>query len=318
VRFLFGPLAISRFGPRCVKEIVRRMIQGTHLPPDRHPKPLCRNKINKRLGRIKRILKWGVAEELVPQSIYEAVRCVAGLGYGRSAARETEPVRPVAREIIDATKAHAKAIISDMIEAQYLLGCRPGELLNMKVGEIDLGKVPWAYRPTRHKNSHRGLGRTIYIGPTASSILSKYMIGDPGAYVFSPARSEQARREELSRKRKTPLSCGNRPGSNRRRAPHWKPRDHYGLESYALAIQRACDKAFPPPAGMTDPDELAGWRKSHRWAPNQLRHARGTDLRERYGVEGSQHILGHATLTATQLYSEKSDRHAREIAAAVG
>ena len=56
---------------------------------------LCRRVINNRVGRIKRMFKWAVADELIPPSIYHGLQAVTGLAYGRTAAGETEPVKPI-------------------------------------------------------------------------------------------------------------------------------------------------------------------------------------------------------------------------------
>jgi hypothetical protein len=45
--------------------------------------------LDKALGRIQRIFKWAVSEQLIPPSVYEGLRCVEGLRYGRTTARET-------------------------------------------------------------------------------------------------------------------------------------------------------------------------------------------------------------------------------------
>ena len=59
------------------------------------------------------------------------------------------------------------------------------------------------------------------------------------------------------------------------------------------------------------PDEcgrLENWRRGnaeHHWHPNQLRHAVGTELRKRFGLEAAQVVLGHATADVTQIYAER-------------
>lgn len=91
-----------------------------------------------------------------------------------------------------------------------------------------------------------------------------------------------------------------------------KVRDRYDRRSYAHAIRRACDRAFPHPrAGTVGASALADWRKAHRWSPLQLRHAVGTAVRGGYGVETAQAVLGHAKADTTQLYAERLDAAAR-------
>ncbi len=70
---------------------------------------------------------------------------------------------------------------------------------------------------------------------------------------------------------------------------------------YAQHIAWACDKAG------TD-----------RWAPNQLRHAAGTRIRAKYGLEAGQVILGHANADVTQIYAERDLAKAIQIMQEVG
>lgn len=55
-----------------------------------------------------------------------------------------------------------------------------------------------------------------------------------------------------------------------------------------------------------------------RWSPNQLRHARATELRARYGIEAAQVTLGHSRLQTTEIYAERSLSAAIRIAAESG
>jgi integrase len=97
------------------------------------------------------------------------------------------------------------------------------------------------------------------------------------------------------------LSCGNRPGTNRKRKPKRTAGEQYTTESYRRAIHRACDKA-----GID------------RWSPNRLRHSAGTEIRKRYGLEAAQVILGHASADVTQVYAERDLQKAVEIMREVG
>lgn len=54
-----------------------------------------RKTVNKQGGRIKRMFKWGVSQELIPAFVYQALSTVNGLRRGRTEARETSPVLPV-------------------------------------------------------------------------------------------------------------------------------------------------------------------------------------------------------------------------------
>lgn len=55
-----------------------------------------------------------------------------------------------------------------------------------------------------------------------------------------------------------------------------------------------------------------------RWSPNQLRHAAGTEIRAKYGLEAAQLVLGHQKADVTQIYAERDLRRAIEIIREVG
>jgi len=64
--------------------------------------------------------------------------------------------------------------------------------------------------------------------------------------------------------------------------------------------------------------EVGTWWDSHRWNPHRLRHNAGTRLRKEYGLEAAQVILGHRTLSVTQIYAEKNVEAAMRIMGEVG
>ena len=76
------------------------------------------------LAAVRQIFTWGAENELVPASIVEAQRSVAGLRYGKTTARETEPVRPVPVAYVDAVLPHVAPQIAAMIELQRVTGMR--------------------------------------------------------------------------------------------------------------------------------------------------------------------------------------------------
>jgi hypothetical protein len=54
------------------------------------------------------------------------------------------------------------------------------------------------------------------------------------------------------------------------------------------------------------------------WAPNQLRHSHGTAVRRRYGLEAAGASLGHAKMSATEIYAERDEALAQRVAAEIG
>jgi integrase len=117
--------------------------------------------------------------------------------------------------------------------------------------------------------------------------------------------------------RTTPLSCGNRPGTNRASKPSRIPGNRYCTTSYGRAISYACRLAFPAPKGL-EGDALKAWHSEHLWAPNQLRHAMATEVRKSDGLEAASVLLGHSGLVITQTYAEQDRAKAIEVIARLG
>jgi site-specific recombinase XerC len=64
--------------------------------------------------------------------------------------------------------------------------------------------------------------------------------------------------------------------------------------------------------------EVEAWRKSHRWHPNQLRHGYATKARKLFSLEHAGAALGHAKMSATEIYAERDASLANEVAARIG
>jgi integrase len=304
---LYGDTPAGEFGPLRLKTVRAAMIR----------KGWCRSHINKQVSRVKRLLKWGVEEELVPPAVHHALQAVSGLRSGRSEARETQPVQPVQDEQVDALRPHVSPQVEAMIQLQRLTGMRPGEAVAMRGCDIDMTGAIWVYRPSSHKTEHHARERIIPLGPRCQKIIEKFLKPDRSVPLFSPADAETERRVLAHAERRTPLSCGNRPGTNCRPNPKRRPRDRYTVDSYRRAIERACQRAFPAPDDMTA-DQQKQWHKTHRWHPHQLRHSAGTQVRKLMGLEAAQVWLGHSRADVTQVYAERDLELAREIAAQLG
>jgi integrase len=317
LRLWYAREQATNFGPLALRAIRQRMIDDG----------LSRRYINDHVSRIKQIFKWGVAEELVPATVHQALTAVQGLRFGRTEARETEPVKAVDDSIVKATLPFLPEVPGDMVQVQRYSGMRPGEVCIMRPCDIDRSGEVWVYRPQSHKTQHHGKDRLIPLGQRAQVLLQKYLDRDPEAYCFQPAESEAKRRAQASAARKTPLSCGNRPGSNRRRRPKRQPGACYVTSAYRRAIARACEKAFPHPTlaataksrlEVGEKAEVYRWRKNNRWAPNRLRHTAGTEIRREFGLEAAQIVLGHSSADVTQVYAERNLKLGSDVARAIG
>jgi len=307
VHDLYGRTPAAEFGPLALQVVQTKMIEAG----------FCRKTINDHSARIKRAFKWAVAQQLIPPTTLQALEAVPGLRKNRSAARESEPVLPVSDATVDATLPHLSPAVADMVRFQRLTGCRPGEVCNLRPGDVDTSGDVWAYRPGSHKTEHHQRDRVIFIGPKAQDVLRPYLLRPADSFCFSPQESEHKRHRERHAERKTPLSCGNRPGTNKKRNPRRSAGQCYTNDSYRRAIHRACDLAFPPEIEL-EGDALKQWQAAQRWSPNQLRHSAATEIRKRFGLEAAQVTLGHANANITQVYAERDMEKAAEVMRVVG
>lgn len=292
----------------------------------------CRNYVNQEIGRLRQMFKWAVERELVPAQVLLGLQSVVGLKRGRSQAPESDPVTPVADAHVDATvRCLPSRQLRAMVELQRLTGMRPGEVCAMRTRDLDTAASVWTYRPAAHKTDHHGHDRIVYLGPRAQQILAPWLRPDLDAHLFQPAEAEAQRLADRHAARKTPAHHGNRPGTHRRRRPRRQPGDRYTVDTYRRAIARACEIAFAMPESLRKAPSketaeqrqarraaAAAWRKAHCWHPHQLRHTAATNLRRDYGLEAAQVILGHKTLTVTQVYAEKNVLAAQRIMGEVG
>ncbi len=292
VRDLYGHTTANDFGPRALKAVRQHMVA----------KGNCRTYVNRHVGRVKRMFKWAVAEELIAPSVHQALQAVPGLKLGRSDAREHEPVRPVPEAHVTAIQSDVSRQIWALVQLQLHTAARAGELVVMRPIDLDTSGPIWLYQPSDHKTTHRGHDRTIYLGPRAQEIVHPFLAGRPvNAYMFSPAEADAERRARLHEQRKTPMTCGNKPGSHRQAQPKRRPGPCYTVGSYRRAIERACHLANVP-----------------LWTPHRLRHSAGTHVRKEFGVEAAQLMLGHARADVTQVYAERNHARALEVAAKIG
>jgi integrase len=279
----------------------------------------ARQYINTQMKRTTRIIKWAVGEGMIPASVHEAIKCVAPLRYGHTSAKEALPISPVDTSTVTKTIEHAPSIIADMINLQLLLGCRPGELVRLTPAMVDRTGDVWVIRLSQHKTAHRGKTRTLYAGKQSQAILVRYLLRDANKPLFSPAEVMESRRAERSARRITPPSCGNRRGTNVKARPNKQPGEAYTTQTYGKAIKYICKIAFPPPDEIkNDPEAVKRWNSDHSWAPNQLRHARATEIRSKYDLEHASSVLGHSDLFITQVYAERDQERALRVAREVG
>jgi integrase len=337
VRRLYDDLPAREFTPKKLAALREAMIEAG----------LTRSTINRNVGRVKRVFKWAVANELVPPSVSHGLQVVAGLKAGRSGAREGRKVRPVAIELVERTLPTLPPTVARMVEVQLLTGMRSTEVCRLRPCDLDRSSDVWVYRLPEHKCTYRGQERVVAIGPRAQAILVPLLVGlDPTDFVFSPSRSEEQRRAMATAARKTPRwrSHMSRNRRKRKASPRRTAGQCYTRTSYGCAVARGCVRAFPLPAALARGTvldecgkekletvaewktrlgeqkwiEAAAWRSAHFWSPHRLRHQRATEVRDRFGLDAAQAVLGHNQADVTQLYAQVNLAKAAEVARLTG
>lgn len=334
LRRLYGQTPAAEFGPRALKSLREHMASLGW----------SRTHVNRQVARVKSVFRWAAENEMVPAGVHHALLAVRGLQKGRSAAREADPVRPAPDDHVRAVRPFVARQVWALIQLQLFSGARAGELVTLRGVDLNTGADIWTVEPKEHKTAHHGHAKRIYFGPQAQAILGQFLRDRPvDTYLFSPKEAEAERRAEQHAARKTPLSCGNRPGTHRRGAPRRRPKDRYTVDSYRRAIERGCDDAFPLPddlarqrveggrgtrwetvaewkarLGTEGWARLEAWRAGHRWHPHQLRHNAATYIRKEFGIEVARVILGHRTASVTEIYAELDDAKAKTAMQRIG
>lgn len=241
---------------------------------------LSRATVNGRISWVRRMVRWAVSAELVGADVLRALETVPGLRRGRPGAVESKPREPVAWRDVGATVAELPPQLRAAVLFQWHTGARSGSIVSARGDQFvpDAQNAELLLWHPRHKTEYLGSDLVIPVGPRAREVITHYLAASRGGLLFTPRRARH----------------------------NGKAREAYTAWSYRKAIVRAQDRAI-----------RRGTLAAH-WTPHQLRHARGHAIRERYGLEAAQAALGHASITATQIYSAARLDLARTIALAEG
>ncbi len=294
LRALYGHTHASDFGPLALKAVRQRMID----------EGLVRASVNKHVSRIKSMFKWAAANEMIPASIHHALLTVSGLRSGRTDAREGKQVLPVPEDDIAAIMPYVSRQVWAMVQLQCVTGMRSGEVASMRPCDIDTTGEIWSYRPQTHKTEHHGHERAVSLGPKAQTLIAPFLKREPTDYLFSPREAENARKAIRRARRQTSITPSQERRhlrAVRRKRRKCEPGDRYTTDTYRQAIGRACKSAGVP-----------------HWHPHQLRHNFATEVRKEFGLEAARAALGHRSAVVTEVYAERDQGVAREIASQVG
>jgi len=103
LKSLYGDEPANAFGPTKLKAVREKLIDAGH----------ARGYINQQVGRLKRMFRWGVAEELVGPEVHQRLQALEGLHRGRTRAAEGKEVEPVDDATIAATLPQLSRTVQD-------------------------------------------------------------------------------------------------------------------------------------------------------------------------------------------------------------
>lgn len=285
MRKLYGKTLASEFGPAKLRVVRKTWIDAG----------LCRTTVNSYTKWLKATFKWAVSEEKISDGRYARLATVRGLERGRNEAKESEPVRPVPADDIDAIRSFVSGQVWAMIQLQLLTGARSQEVVGLRAIDIDVSEEVWNARLSKHKTAYRGKRRTLYFGPKAQSVLREFMRDRRvDAHLFSPREATAERAAQAPTHRRNAQPQSPRQGSRR-------IGEQYTVASYRRAVERGCCRA-----GVA------------RWTPHRLRHNAATNIRKEFGLEAAQVILGHSHANITELYAELDEGKAIQAMLSMG
>jgi integrase len=296
LRPLYGKLPIAQFTPLCLKAVRSIMVHGyEHAKRGRQP-ALARNVVNKRIDRLRHLFAWGVQEGMVDIATLQALETVPGLQAGRSGARETAPVRPVARSVVEATLPALRPMLADMVRLLTETGMRAGEICLM--------------RGVRHRHNGFGVALPARVSQTVvEGQGSRYRTRAEVPGHRSPASDDGHA--------SLPFQPGTHARRAERRTPPGSENPLYPSHVKHMEAKRSKKPTRPPGARYTstalDRALYAALKKANRgkpeadrlpfWHLHQLRHLRSLELKREVGLDVARAVLGHADGKMTERYA---------------
>jgi len=219
---LYSGITVDSFTPKCLAAVQHQFVQQVDI----NGKPRSRQYCNSLTYYIRKMFRWGVAQELVTPCTADALKYVPALRQGRTTAPESTPREDVLDEVVDATLPYLLPTVAAMVQVQRWATMRPGEVCWMRVGDIDTTRNDgvWLYHPTKHKGSWRGHGRIIPLGKPEQAIILPYLEGKTAE---QPVFYTEHGRQYTSKPYRSAVARGIKKANRRlpkdQRIPHWFP-----------------------------------------------------------------------------------------------
>ena len=213
----FGELPADEFRAKRLKALREHFIAASW----------GREYINAQVNRVRRMFRWAASEEMISADVLASLESVEHLKAGHTRAPDPESVLPVPDEVVAATLPYLSEMVATMVQVQRLCGCRPGELVRVRKGDIDRRGKVWVAKLKKHKTAHRGKQRAIHFGPRVQQLLLPYLACGDEDRIFAMRRDD--------------YSKAVRRAAQKAGVPHWFPmqlrhasgttvREEFGLE----------------------------------------------------------------------------------------
>jgi len=284
---------VGDFGPDELKAVQKALVNHEYVS-GKTKKRYTRRGINDTINWIRSIWNWGLGRQIVGIGQIQSLKEVKSLKMGQTEAPDNAKRPRVTEEEFWKVVRAVKSVIGDMLQLIWHTAMRPYEVCNMRPFDI-LCDDPdcWLYIPGRdrtpvgqHKTTRFEQIKVIPLTSACQEILNARIKDfDSKEYIFSPRKSMQAFLERKSANRKTPLSCGNRAGTNRKEHPMIKPRERYDHNTLCHACKRGCVRA-----GVEE------------FVPYDLRRTVATGTRSILCKEAAKVLLGHTKTDTTDIY----------------
>jgi integrase len=245
---------------------------------------LAASTVNRHVTRVRTVWKWAETQEFVPDGRWHHLLTLDGFSPTDPTVAHAPPRKAARWDEVRAVCRVVGPVVRALLLTQWWTGCRTGELVSMRRGDVARLKESWSYRPRTHKTQHLGHARVIPLGPRAYAAARAWLEAceGPDDFVF-PA--EPARRKK----------SGPRPVG-----AYYRDRG-YTVFSYAQAVRRACQKL-----GVSV-------------QPYDLRHAAADRIRRAAGPHAARSVLGQKHLSTTDGYGSALDHeHAAEVQRKIG
>lgn len=136
---------------------------------------------NDYIGRIRTAFRWGAKPERkwVPVSVCVELSLVDPL-----IDEDQQPVEAVDPALVEKVLPYCTPVVAAMLGLQLLTGMRPGEVVQMRVQDIQKGvdstDTLWLYRPRVYKSRRSAAvraqgGRRVWLGPKAQALLAPWL-----------------------------------------------------------------------------------------------------------------------------------------------